>query len=75
MSFHEHKEGDFITITLTCDARKGKGSCGNSAEITMQNREQIGKFLFNMGWRLLRGHQVCSSCLRKSRVTFPRRTA
>lgn len=75
MSYHEQKEAGLITITLVCDARKGKGTCGNIAEITMQNREWINKFLFNMGWRLLRGHQVCSSCLTKSRVTFPRRTA
>ncbi len=75
MSYHEHKDGDLITISITCDARKGKGICGNSAEVTMQNREWINQFVYSMGWRLLRGHQVCSSCLTKSRVIFPRRAA
>lgn len=73
MSYKESKDGDLITVVLTCDARKGKGICENTIEVTMQNREWVNELLFAMGWRILRGHKVCSSCLAKKRVTFPRR--
>jgi len=61
----ESKDGILHTIELTCDAKKGKGICGNSASASMQSREACGQFLFAIGWRLLRGHQVCGSCMAK----------
>ena len=75
MSYHEEKSNGLVTVRITCDARKGKGICGNSAGGTMQHCETIQRFLYRLGWRLLRGHQVCSSCLAKGKVVFPRRAA
>jgi hypothetical protein len=73
MSYEETKKGPLVTIRLTCDARDGAGICGSRAEVSTRSREACGQFLYAFGWRLLRGHQVCSSCLHKKRVTFPRK--
>ncbi len=74
MSYHEIKSGDLVTILLTCDARKKKTVCGNMAEATTLSKKSSGKFLFDLGWRLLRGKQVCPDCLRRGvkNVHFPR---
>ena len=76
MSYRESKEAGLITIDITCDARKGrKDICGNEASITMQNRDVINQFIYNLGWRLLRGHQVCGECMAKGKVSLPRKAA
>lgn len=45
-------------VEIACDAR----NCDNSADIMLPG---IGvacrQFLFDLGWRLMRGHQVCST--------------
>lgn len=60
------------TIEIACDARKGKFICGNSAEVTMPSRDSVVGFIYALGFRLLRRHQVCAECEAKKRVTFPR---
>lgn len=73
MSYRKSIDGDLITIELVCEARKGKGVCGSTAEVTMQSLEMVNKFLFALGWRLLRGKQVCGSCMMKyPKIVFPR---
>lgn len=74
MTYSESKgELGLVTIEVVCDARKGKGICGNSASITMADRKTIQRFLYALGWRLLRGRQVCSLCMKKyPKISFPR---
>lgn len=73
MSYEETKVGSLVTIKLTCEARCGKSVCGSIASISTQSREAVQAFLYNLGWRLLRGHQVCGSCMRRKRISFPRK--
>jgi hypothetical protein len=73
MAYSETTDGPLTTVTLTCDASKRGRVCGNTAEITMQDRDAIERFLLALGWRLLRGHQVCGSCLSRGKVSFPRK--
>jgi hypothetical protein len=79
MSYRETQSGAapiyFTTIEIKCDARRGKGICSNRAKVTMNDRDAAKKFLFALGWRLLRGHQVCLHCCSKKRITFPRISA
>lgn len=76
MSYHESKDGDLVTIKLVCDARKGKGVCQNEAEVTMQDKKMVQKFLFGFGWRLLRGRHACGTCMQKyPKISFPRTKA
>ncbi len=42
-------------IEIACDAR----NCNSSASVMMPG-EASKNLLFALGWRLLRGHQVCS---------------
>ena len=73
MSYKVTKSGERVDASvISCDARKGTGICGNRASVTMSKPMDPKKFLLDLGWRLLRGHQVCASCQRKKRVTFPR---
>ncbi len=71
--YRESEKDGLLKIEISCDARKGSGICGNSAEVTMQERKAALLFLGNLGFALLRGHQVCGWCLRKKRVVFPRK--
>lgn len=74
MSYRKSTKGGLTTIELVCDARKGKGVCGNSAGVTMQSPESVAHFLYQLGWRLLRGHQVCGWCMKKyPKIHFPRK--
>jgi hypothetical protein len=75
MTYQEANNEDLgmVSISLTCDARKGSGICGNSSSITMTDRQQAQRFLYGLGWRLLRGHHVCGLCMRKKRISFPRK--
>jgi hypothetical protein len=41
--------------------------------ISMLEREACTGFLYDLGWRLLRGHPVCPDCMKKKRVSIPRR--
>lgn len=76
MAYQERSRNGLTTIKIACDAWVKRGVvCGNVAMITMQSRAACKQFLFDLGWRLLRGQQVCSSCLRKKRVSFPRKQA
>ena len=77
MSYKETKERrlGLVTVELTCDARKGKEVCGNSASITMQDRATVLQFLYDMGWRMMRSHHVCGWCLASDRKITFRRTA
>jgi hypothetical protein len=71
--YSESSNGSLFTVYISCDARSGKGVCQNSAEITMQNIDWCKNFLLGLGWRLLRGHQVCGQCVSRGRVVFPRK--
>lgn len=51
------------SIAVCCDALIGKRVCGNEANVVMNKREDAGKFLFDLGWRLVRGRQVCGQCM------------
>jgi len=74
MSYHDWVELDGHTgASITCEARKGRGICQNRAEIVVPGtRKDVQHFFYLMGWRILRGHQVCSECLKNKRVVFPR---
>jgi hypothetical protein len=61
------------TITLTCEALRGKQACGNVASVGMQDRQSIINLLYSLGWRLCRGHQVCGLCAGQERIRFPRK--
>jgi hypothetical protein len=77
MAYAETTENGLVTVQLSCDAWRvrGKYLCNNSAEITMQRRDDVLQFLHDLGWRLLRGHQVCSTCLDRGKPIFPKAVA
>jgi hypothetical protein len=66
-----------VTVELTCDARKGgRGPvCGNYAAVTMSRKDDALQYLLDLGWRFLRGHVVCSGCIKRGgkNVHFPRK--
>ncbi|HEX5426575.1 MAG TPA: hypothetical protein VFW94_23710 [Candidatus Acidoferrales bacterium] len=69
----ENKNG-VVKIEISCDARKGKGICGNQTTVIFPQRRMATHFLYELGWRVLRNHQVCGSCLKSGkRVVFPRK--
>lgn len=58
MSYKESTPlGGHTRVEISCDAR----NCHNSAAITLPGSGAACKqFLFDLGWRLMRGRQVCS---------------
>ena len=72
MSYTESKILGCPAITLRCDARRGGAVCGNMTMIARNTMEEVKQMLFDLGWRTLRGHQVCSSCAARKRIVFPR---
>jgi len=82
MGYVERKYEDgqsprLVTVELTCEARKGgRGPvCGNYAAVTMNSVNDALQFLLDSGWRILRGHIVCSGCIKRGgkNVHFPRK--
>lgn len=73
MSYHENTAKTCFTVTLTCDARKGRGVCGESITTTCSERQWAQQWFFFNGWRLLRGHQVCPECAKKAKVSFAKK--
>lgn len=73
MAYSETIDGPLTTLTLTCDANKGDWVCGNRAEVTMQDRDAVMRFLLALGSGLLRGHQICGACLSRGKVSLPRK--
>lgn len=68
--------GDYTEIDIACDAWAKRGvRCENSAKVVRNTAEQAKRLAFDLGWRLLRGHQVCSCCLTRGvgNVRFPRK--
>jgi hypothetical protein len=70
--YKEVQTQGLTTIDIGCDARRGRGTCTNQASVTMRNRDAAKHLLFRLGWRLSRGHQICSQCLGKKRYSFPK---
>lgn len=71
--YEETKTGPYTAIRAACEARRGRGICGNNIFCMMNERDDVLQFILDMGWRLLRGHQVCPDCMKKKRIVFPRR--
>ena len=69
--YKETKSGDITTIEIGCDARKGKGICSNQASVSMKDRDSAKHLLYELGWRISRGHQICCECVRK-KYHFPK---
>jgi len=74
MGYSESKILNSPCITLTCDARRGGAVCGNLTMVARPTIEEVKQWLYDMGWRVLRGHQVCSGCASRKRISFPRVT-
>ena len=70
--YKEIQSHGVTTIDIGCDARKGQSTCRNHASVTMRSRDAAKHLLFVLGWRLSRGHQICSQCLRNKRYSFPK---
>lgn len=76
--FRETKHGPITTYEISCDAWRSRGvRCKTTASISVSKQFDGKRMLHDMGWRLMRGHQVCSGCLAKgsAKVTFPRNAA
>ena len=72
MAYSETVDGPLTTIIITCDVREKWRICGNTAQVTRQDRDAALMFLLDLGWRLRDGHQVCGSCLARGKAHFPR---
>lgn len=73
--YSEKQIDGLVTIRLECDAWavRGKYVCNNYVEATAITRKVTLQIVLDLGWRLLRGNQVCPDCLKSGKVSFPRK--
>lgn len=64
-----------VKVVLTCDARKGRGVCGNTIGTEGSSRQWAQRWFFFNGWRVVSGNQVCPDCLKKSNLKFTKKVA
>jgi hypothetical protein len=70
--YEESNNGELFTAFIQCDARKGSGICQNRVSVTMGRKEDALALIYQLGFRLCRGHQVCGDCAKK-KIVFPRK--